>query len=150
VAERRTGVLLQMIQQNDDKHEAGHHRLRTDWRTLEQRVASLEMASRAAELRVSKIENTPAEITKIQWTWRPVITVGMICFGLGAGQFWLNSRLEGNVKALIDQNSKTQDERYVSMQKTIDSLKNRVELSQIELTSFKENLLRDLGLRRVR
>lgn len=142
--------MLQMIQQNDDKHEAGHHRLRTDWRTLEQRVASLEMASRASELRVSKIENTPAEITKIQWTWRPVIAVGMICFGLGAGQLWLNTRLEGNVKALIDQNSKTQDERYVSMQKTIDSLKNRVELSQIELTSFKENLLRDLGLRRVR
>jgi hypothetical protein len=142
--------LLQMVQQNDDKHEAGHHRLRIDWRSLEQRVVILEAARSAADLRFTKIETTPTDVTKLQFSSRTVVSVVGICVALAAAQWGLNTRLESNVKAMIEQNSRVQDERYASMQKTIDGLKNRVELSQIELNTFKENLLRDLGLRRVR
>lgn len=44
---------------------------------------------------------------------------------------------------MIEESAKIQDDRYASMQKTINELKNRFELSQIELNTFKENLLRD-------
>jgi hypothetical protein len=144
------GVLLQMVQQNDDKHEAGHHRLRTDYRALEQRVVMLEAARVAGEMRFTKIESTPPDVTKLQFSPRTVVAIVGACVALAAGQWGLNTRLEGNVKAMIDQNSRVQDERYASMQKTIDGLKNRMELSQIELNTFKENLLRDLGIRRTR
>lgn len=90
------------------------------------------------------------DVTKLQFSTRTVVAVVVMCVALAAGQWGLNTRLEGNVKQMIDQNARIQDDRYASMQKTIDQLKNRVELSQIELTSFKENLLRDLGLRRIR
>ena len=150
MAERRMGAVLQMVDQNHRMAEEGHHRLRTDWRQLERRVESLEAAARAADVRFTKIETTPADVAKLHFSPRTVVSIVGVCVALAAGQWGLNTRLEANVKAMIEQNSKVQDERYASMQKTIDQLKNRVELSQIELTSFKENLLRDLGLRRVR
>ena len=38
VSNPQHGVLLQMVQQNDEKHEEGHGRLRRDLRALEVRV----------------------------------------------------------------------------------------------------------------
>lgn len=127
-------------------HVVSPSRRATDVDHLEQRVLVLERLINTHTLQLA----TPMDVTKLQFSTRTVVAVVVMCVALAAGQWGLNTRLEGNVKQMIDQNARIQDDRYASMQKTIDQLKNRVELSQIELTSFKENLLRDLGLRRIR
>lgn len=142
------GVLLQMVQDNDDKHEAAHHRLRTDWRGLEQRVVLLEAARLAGEIRITKIEATPPEVAKLQWTWRPVIAVAGMCFALGAGQLWLNTRLEGNVKAMIEQNGKVQDERYASMLRMIGEVKAKQEMLDVKTNTLREMVIEHSPKRR--
>lgn len=47
-------MLVQMVQQIDDKHEDGHGRLRRDFRTMETRVADLEKAQVANLLKFER------------------------------------------------------------------------------------------------
>lgn len=111
----------------------------SDVEQLEQRVLILERMMNTHTLQLA----TPMDVTKLQFTTRTVVAVVVMCVGLFAGQLGLNTRLESNVMNAITSNAKIQDERYVTMQKAIESLRNRVELSQIEFNTFKENLLRD-------
>lgn len=142
--EKRQSVVLEMVQTIDEKHDDAHHRLRQDYRSLERRLTALETAKVATELHLARIDATPPpDVTKLQWTTRTVMGVVVFCVGLAAGQITLNARLEANVKAMIDQNARVQDERYAAMQKTINELKNRFELSQIEQNTFNKDLLRD-------
>jgi len=132
------GAVLQMVDQNHRMAEEGHHRLRTDWRALERRVESLEAARVAADVRFTKIESTPGDVTKLQFPARFVAALCVICVGYGAGNYAISARLEANMMKAIEQ-----------QQAAFKELKNRVELSQIEMNTFKENLLRDLaGVRR--
>ena len=72
-----SGALLQMIQQNDDKHEDGHARLRGDYRSIEGRVVSLEAARVASDLRLASYIATPIDIGKINFTTPVVIAIAI-------------------------------------------------------------------------
>ena len=143
MAERRMGAVLQMVDQNHRMAEEGHHRLRTDWRALERRVESLEAQTRASDVRFTKIENSPPpDVTKLQFTARTVVAIVVGCVGLAAGQIVLNTKLEANLKAQIEQNAKVQDERYSSQKSSTDELRKRFELLQFEFQSLKDTVLR--------
>lgn len=134
--------MLQMVDQNHRMAEEGHHRLRTDWRQLERRVETLEAATRVADVRFTKIENTPQDVTKLQFGARTVVTIVVACAGLAVGQITLNAKLEANLKAQIEQNAKIQDERYNLQKSSQDELRKRFELLQFEFGSLKDTVLR--------
>jgi len=50
------GLLLQMVEQNDDKHDKGHVRLRADLRSLEGRMDVLERAQVENKMKFARIE----------------------------------------------------------------------------------------------
>ncbi len=81
------GALLQMVEQNDDKHEHGHRRLRDDWRALERRVLGLENAAVGTSLHLVKLENSRVDVTSLQFGTKTVIAVVTICLALAAGQW---------------------------------------------------------------
>lgn len=49
-------VLLQMVEQNDQKHEQGHGRLRLDMRDVQVRLASLERTNMEYKLRFATMD----------------------------------------------------------------------------------------------
>jgi len=142
VAERRMGAVLQMVDQNHRMAEEGHHRLRTDQRTLERRVETLEAAIRLAEVRFTKIETTPPDVAKLQWSSRTVVAVVLAAVGYAAGQWGLNAQLKSELKLQIEQSAKIQEERYYSQKSSTDDLRKRFELLQFEFGSLKETVLR--------
>lgn len=50
------GSVLQMVQQNDEKHEEGHGRLRADYRSLESRVTSLERCEADTRVKLATMD----------------------------------------------------------------------------------------------
>ena len=142
MAERRMGAVLQMVDQNHRMAEEGHHRLRTDQRTLERRVETLEAAIRLAEVRFTKIETTPPDVAKLQWSSRTVVAVVLAAVGYAAGQWGLNAQLKSELKLQIEQSAKIQEERYYSQKSSTDDLRKRFELLQFEFGSLKETVLR--------
>jgi len=150
--EKRQGVVLEMIQTIDDKHEEAHGRLRQDYRSMERRIVALETAKVATELHLTRIDATPPDITKMQFSTRTVIAIVGACVGLAAGQWALNAKLESNLTEKIEnkmeKSSKVQDERYNSQKASTDELRKRFELLQFEFGSLKDTVLRQQQQRR--
>ncbi len=117
------GVLLQLVEQNDEKHEDGHRRLRQDWRELERRVVTLESAQHAASLHFAKLDNTRVDVTALQFGTKTVIGIVAICLGLAAGQW-----------AVVVSVS--------SLTSKVDAMQRRQELQQYEIQGLKEEIMK--------
>ncbi len=138
-----TGTLLQMIQQNDEKHEEGHRRLREDYRSLERKITSLETAKVATDLHLARIDSTPVDVTKLSFTPRTIIAIVIAAVSVAAGQ-WV---LRADVLKAIEINAKAQDERIGALRESIESMKRRQELQQYEIQGLKEAILKQGGKR---
>ena len=58
------GALAQMIEQNDEKAEAGHRRLREDFDKLDQRFSVL--AATQAEMRLALLKASTPDVTSLR------------------------------------------------------------------------------------
>lgn len=85
---------------------------------------------------------TPVDVTKLQFTTRTVVAVVVMCLGLAAGQWGLNTRLESNVMNAIAANAKLQDERSTTLKDSIASLQREQAMQKYEMQNIKEMLLK--------
>lgn len=85
---------------------------------------------------------TPMDVTKLQFTTRTVVAVVVMCVGLAAGQWGLNTRLEANLMGAIASNAKLQDERSSALKESISSLQREQAMQKYELQGVKEMLLK--------
>lgn len=136
------GALHQMVEQNDEKHEDGHARLRADWRSLELRVSGLERKQVDNENHLREIDNRKTDVTNLQFTTRTVIAIVVACGSLAAGQLALNASLEAKLIKAITDYAKIQDERSSSLKAAMESMQRRQELQQYEISSLKEAILK--------
>ncbi len=134
-----SAVILQMVQQNDDKHEAGHTRLRLDYREIEKRVFALERAYTDTALEFTRIKvksDAPIDGMQIKLSVRQwaAITMGILAV---AGAAWSSAAwVKSDVQALRGEfalETRLTDERNQSMMKSIDDLRKRQELLEIEV-----------------
>lgn len=140
-------ALQQMVEQNYETLEGGHHRLRVDQRALDHRVEMLEAAHAATAIHLTKIDATPVMATKIQFTTPVVITIVAICMS-GAGGMWgiyaklsnIETRQETQVE-LERASTKLNDERYQNTSKTVDTIDKKLELQRLKLESITEKVL---------
>lgn len=142
------GALLQMVQQNDEKHDKCHGRLRDDFRDMESRLNALEGTQSAMSVRLSQ---TDARINQIgerrtdagdlSYSSKTMIGIVSICVALAAGQWKLNSALEASVKAAIQENSKIQDERYQSTREWQAKSDREQQMQKYELQALKEMVI---------
>ncbi len=146
-----TAVILQMVSQNDEKHEQGHQRLRTDWRELDERVEHLETVSAQHENRLVAITSTPQDISKLSMSPGLVASIVLAVVGIvgtNLATTWgmrsdissINLRLESRSE-LDKSTQKIQDERASALQKVVDEIKRKQDLQQLEVQSLRETIL---------
>jgi len=157
--------LLQMVDQNDRKHEDAHKRIREDLRELIAQHENLLAASqqlrdrtisnenRIGELgkTMESLANRPVDITKLRLTPALAATIIIAFLGL-AGTFWgstygLRSDVrDSNTKMDAMRDAMKADRELQALQssaqgKAIDDMKRRQELFQYEFQSFKEQMM---------
>ncbi len=102
-----TGALLQMMEQNDEKHEAGHERLRQDYRSLERRHTSAEDSLGSMQRRLDKLELAPPpELGNLRVPLPMVATIVFGFLAIGTGMWSFRSDV---VNRLDQQNQGEQD-----------------------------------------
>ncbi len=141
------GVVLQMVQQNDDKHEKGHSRLRDDYRELEKRVMALERAYTETVLdftrtkaEVNAERRAPIDVGKIVFNPRMMLAVVGLALSTVTGNsfvnWWMGTPIRQDIAAMrtdMIANAKVQDERASSNKLTLDKLERNGTLQQMKI-----------------
>lgn len=140
------GVVLQMVAQNDEKHEAAHHRLRGDWRGHDQRIHDVELAISDLRTKVTALDR-PADIAVSTLPLRfvaPIVLAGLVA----AGAMWrvagrvddLSTKMDDTAKLTAAQ-VKLEEERARTFRESLDDLKKEVKLYEIKADNLEKVLI---------
>lgn len=142
-------MLLKLVEQNDEKHEDGHKRLRVDYRELDARITKLEASQAANETHFTKIDTTPTDVSQLHFTPQIVLLIVTTCLtvagGMWASTYGLRSDVRDiltrmNNQATLDQMQiRLQDERSSALKADIEEEKRQRLLLKYDLeTKLKE------------
>ncbi len=146
-----SALILQMVAQNDDKHESGHKRLRHDWRELEERIEKTEATLAQHENRLVAMATAPHDLSKLSLSPGMVASIVIGIMSIVGGQLastWglrsdialLNQRMSNQSE--VDKGSQTmQIERAAALKGVVDDLKKKQDLLQLEVQSLRETIL---------
>jgi hypothetical protein len=146
-----TAAVLQMVQQNDDKHEDAHARLRATCREHEGWMKRLEDLINANTTAIAEVRATPPEAGKLRFSPSVVLTIVTISLSIGGGMWASTYGLRSDVRDILtrmalqsksdEANLRLQDERATALRESIEAMKRRQELQQYELQSMRETML---------
>jgi len=140
------GALLQMLEQNDEKHESGHERLRQDYRNLERRMVSTEEAQSSLLTRLSKLEMAPPpELGNLRVPFPMLVTIVVGFLAIGAGIWSFRS----DMVIRLDQNAATSANNYRLLEQSNKNLEERIKtldqqqrLQNAEFQTFRQEMAR--------
>ena len=151
----RDATLIQMIEQNDEKHEEAHRRLRQDLDRLEDQVnKGLEALRLSAQSNLNKIEGVermPVDATKLMLRTPVVVSILVtlltVAFGI-AGTWWtmrsgldrLTDKLESTEK-LREASAQIQKMQIEMLSTTVKDVKNSQTLKQFDVQEVKDLLV---------
>jgi len=151
--------LLQMIDQNDEKHDDAHKRLRTDLDRFEgQMQAALnEIRERQSEIRAKVEEAAGRPIDAMKLVLTPRVVMSIVASALVvAGTMWASTLgLRSDVRDILTRMEaqksaneaavKLQEIQANSLRNAVDDMKRRQELQQYEIQALKEVILTGKG-----
>lgn len=129
------GVVLQMVQQNDEKHEKGHARLRDDWREHDTRLDKMESCLRKLELASTTLQDTqaaPIDIGKLVFAPKMVLAVVGLVIAILGGTWFINQPIVSRLDRFEERQSSTKD--------VIDGLTKAMEMRRLEIQTLSNNL----------
>lgn len=136
-------LLLQMLAQNDEKHEEAHARLRASIRDMETRFDELHRRQLDTSTDVSRIKATPPDATSLRFPLPMVATIVVGFLALGAGMWSFRSdviqRLD-NAKSETVSSQKLLDVQYQQLRDTIQALDRQQRLEYAEFQSFRQQM----------
>lgn len=136
--------LLQMIQQNDEKHDEAHRRLRQDLDRLEEQVNkgfnSLREGFLTNSSRIETVANTPIDATKLVLNTKVVVALLVMVLGIAAAVWTIRSGMD-RLSDRMEATAKLQDVQSGALKTAVDEMRRRQELQQYELQSLKEAIL---------
>lgn len=150
--------LLQMVQQNDDKHDDAHGRLRRDLRELEHQLTAGFQSLREADGKLQAAIDKPLDPAKVMLAPRLVVAIVAGVLGVAGGMWATTSGLRSDVRDILtrmeaqstamDSQSrasealgKLQEVQQAAIRQSIDEMKRRQELQQYEIQGLKEVIL---------
>lgn len=149
-------LLREMILQNQEAAEAGHHRLRVDCRRLEGDVEQIrrdmaEIRGQGARAE-QRAEQALVDASRLRLPVRDVGVIVSILLGV-AGSFWAATYgLRSDVRDIVTQmaaqremataRAKLEEERAAVLRDSIEAMKRRQELQQYEIQGMKEIILK--------
>ncbi len=152
MAEPTRGVVLQMIHQNDKKHEEGHKRLRTDLRDVDERLESIETDHTKLSARILKMESAPPEVAQLRFS--PAIVVFIVTTAVSiSGGIWASTAGLREHMISIDArlatqaetekaNAKLLDERAATLRDAVAAIQRQQQLQAYEIQALKEAMLK--------
>ncbi len=151
VTNASSAVILQMVSQNDEKHEKGHARLRDDWREMDDRLEKLEATIATHENRLTVLATAPHDFSKLTLSPGIVASIVMTVMTIVGGQLASTWGLRSDI-ALINQRMSSQsevdrgakqlqDERAIALRGVVDETKKKQDLLQLEVQSLRETIL---------
>ncbi len=147
----------QWIQQTDEKHEAGHTRLRLDYRELERRVMAVERAYTDTLLDFTRTKaeviadrRAPIDVGKIVGNWKSILIIaGVIATNL-AGNWFSNSPVRESqlelqksfivMQTQIDGDSKLKNAQTNAIKDSVDNLNRQMEMRRLEIQALSNDL----------
>ena len=132
-------LILQMIQQNDDKHEDAHTRMRADQRALEAEMRALTQKTAALELTVTQSLLTlkaategPVDVGKIMFNPKMVLGIVGLVASIVTGNWLTNQPIREQLVR--------QEERWQAVQTSVDDLKRQMEMRRLEIQAVSNDL----------
>lgn len=144
------GVVLQMVQQNDDKHEKGHGRLRDDYREMEKRVMALERAATDTLLDFARTKadieakaksddekaKAGVDIVRIRMSLPLVATICIAVVAVAGAAWssaaWVKSDIS-QIRSEMTVSTKLQEERAGTTKTALDKLDAKSTLQQMKI-----------------
>ncbi len=128
-------VILQMVQQNDEKHEAGHKRLRSDYRELENDVETL--TKKLADMdrlleKLSQAQTAPVDVGQIVFNPRMVLAIVGLVVSILGGTWFINQPIMSRLDKF--------EERMSSQRDVIDGLTKAMEMRRLEIQNVSNSL----------
>lgn len=148
VTDRRQSGLLQMVQQNDEKHDEQHQRLRDEVRKLEARLDTLARSDAAHTLDIDRLDKRPTDVSKLLFTPQLVVAIVTIAMSIAGGMYASTYGLRSDVRDILtraDAQAKIQDERASTLRNSIDEMKRRVELQQFQIGELRDMIVKQQG-----
>lgn len=147
--------LLQMIGQNDEKHDAAHERLRYDLRALEAQVDAGFQALRASDATLlgdmKAMAATPVDVAKLVLAPRLVASIVAAALLMAGGMWASTSGLRSDVRDILTRMeaqktageavAKVQEVQSITLRAAVDDLKRRQELQQSDIQVLKDAIL---------
>ena len=98
--------LRQLVEDHREQAEAGHERLRRDYRALDDRVERLEHDHHALLRKVDRLEQTPVNVDKMAWSTKQLIGIVSAAVVLGGGMWQLHAdqaNLDAQLKTAVQE-----------------------------------------------
>lgn len=133
----------QMLQQNDEKHEDAHRRLRGDHRELDAKYEAVKLRMAALEGAIEQLKSAlhdartaPIDVGLI--VFNPKMVVAVVCLAVSiVGANWLsNQPIRDGLTVLQTQmtaNTRIEDERAKNTKDAIDALTKAMEMRRLEI-----------------
>jgi hypothetical protein len=137
------GALQQVVEQNDQKNEEAHKRLRTDLRDSEDKVYDLERRIRELDSRVALlVAAPPPDVTTLRFPLPIVIGIAAGFIAIGGGiiksQADLSS-LRTEVINRLDSSSSASAVSIQNLKETIIRLEQQQRLQYAEFQTFRQD-----------
>ena len=117
-----------MLQQNDDKHEEAHRRLRADHRELEQKYDALARRIGDMELAMSRFRSdkeAPIDVGQIVFAPKMVMAIIALVTAILGGTWFINQPIVSRLDRF--------EERQASTKDVIDGLNKAMEMRRLEI-----------------
>lgn len=131
-----SNAIALQFKQFDDKLEAGHLRLRGDFQEMRIRLETFEKLLTKHEAHLTQIDSAPISPNRILFTPQIVIAIVFSVVTIIAGQWAITDGIRSSLRDVVSNTAaqtKIQDERSVTLTKTIDEIKRTQTLQQYDI-----------------
>ena len=135
------GVVLQMVQQNDEKHEAGHARLRGDFRGHDTRILNMEAALSDLRGKLERLADKPADISTATIPAKVIAAVIISALTI-AGAIWHTGDRVEDLSQRLQAESELRKVQAASFAATIEDVRKEMKLYEIKTDELKDAMLK--------
>lgn len=140
-------IVWQRVEQDDEKHESAHKRLRGTLDQIQENLELVALALAETKSQLAVLKATPVDVAKLRFTPAIVIMIITVAGGMWASTYGLRSDVRDiltrmNLQTELDvARTKLQDERAANLKDSVDAMRRRQELQQYEIQGVKDAIV---------
>lgn len=140
----RESAVFQLVRSNHELAEAGHKRLRSDYREHEERLIKLESIQGEHSLKLQALASATPELSKMTLSSSTVLTIVIAVVGIVTGQVASTWGLRSDIRDINTNMSAQrviQDERAARQDSKVDAIDKKQEMLRIVVDELRKEVL---------